>query len=175
MENAPETALERIVDAEPAHLGAVAAIYAAVVLSSPATFDLDPPSLEAWERLHAGADPERGHLLLVALDPAGEVLGYAKSGEFKPRAAYATTCETSVYVAEGARGRGVGRRLYAELLGRLERSPLRLAVAGVSEPNPASTALHRALGFELVGTFTGVGVKFGEAWDVSWYQRALGA
>jgi phosphinothricin acetyltransferase len=63
--------------------------------------------------------------------------------------------------------------LYDELLTRLEASPLRLAVAGIAEPNEASTRLHLGRGFTFVGTFTGVGTKFGRSWDVSWYQRPL--
>jgi phosphinothricin acetyltransferase len=67
----------------------------------------------------------------------------------------------------------VGTGLYAELFARLEASPLRLAVAGIAQPNPASTALHTRFGFERVGTFKGVGVKFGRPRDVTWYQRDL--
>lgn len=111
-------------------------------------------------------------MTLVALDGA-EVLGYAKSGMYMDRAAYDTTCLTSVYVAESSRGRGVGSALYDELLLRLEASPLKLAVAGISEPNEASVRLHLSKGFSYVGTFTRVGTKFGREWDVSWYQRAL--
>ena len=162
-----------IADAEPSQLEEIASIYASVVLSSPATFDLEPPGLEHWQRILAGADADLGHLLIVALDPAGAVLGYAKSGTFKEKAAYSTTCETSVYVAEGSRGAGIGDALYGALLPRLERSAARLAVAGLAEPNPASTALHRRHGFTPVGTFRGVGVKFGRAWDVTWHQRPL--
>jgi L-amino acid N-acyltransferase YncA len=163
----------RIVAAEPAHLEAIAAIYADAVRSSAATFDLEPPGLDHWAAVLAGADPSTGHLLLVAVGEQGEVLGYAKSGRFKDRGAYATTCETSVYIAASGRGRGVGRALYAELFELLDASQLRLAVAGVAEPNPASTALHLRFGFERVGTFEGVGVKFGRPWDVTWYQRRL--
>src|SRR4029077_1822230 len=100
--------------------------------------------------------------------------GYAKSGRFRDKPAYDSTCEVSVYVAESARGRGVGGALYGALLDRLDASRLRLAVGGVAEPNPASTRLHLASGFTPVGTFVGVGTKFGRQWDVTWYQRALG-
>jgi phosphinothricin acetyltransferase len=79
----------------------------------------------------------------------------------------------SVYVDERFRGRGVGHALYAELLARLDASRLRLAVAGVTQPSPASDRLHRAHGFAEVGTFAGVGYKLGRAWDVRWYQRPL--
>jgi L-amino acid N-acyltransferase YncA len=163
----------RIVAAEAAHLEGIAAIYADAVENTVATFDLEPPGLDHWAAVLAAVHPRAGHFLLVALDD-DEVLGYAKSGTFKERGAYATTCETSVYVAAAARGRGVGQALYGQLLELLDASTLRLAVAGVAEPNPASTALHLALGFERVGTFEGVGVKFDRPWDVTWYQRRLG-
>jgi phosphinothricin acetyltransferase len=162
----------RIADARADHLEQIAAIYAEVVRNSPATFDIEPPSIERWREALAHADPAAGHFLLVALE-GGHVLGYAKSGRHKERAAYNSTCETSAYVAHDARGRGIGTALYARLFELLEASPLRLAVAGVTQPNEASTALHLAFGFELVGTFEGVGVKFGKPWSVTWYQRPL--
>jgi phosphinothricin acetyltransferase len=163
----------RIDEAAAEHLEQIAEIYAHWVRTSPATFDLEPPTIEQWRRLLAGADPARGHFFLVALDASGIVLGYAKSARFRDRAAYDTTCEVGVYVAPAATGRGVGSALYARLLELLDGSPLRLATAGVTEPNEASTALHLAFGFERVGTFTGVGVKFEQPWDVTWYQRPL--
>jgi phosphinothricin acetyltransferase len=120
----------------------------------------------------ASCDPARGHWLLVAAD-GDEVLGYAKSGTHKDRRAYDVTVETSVYVADGSRGLRVGDALYRELLARLDASGLRLAVAGVAQPNEASERLHLAHGFREVGTFTGAGVKLGRAWDVRWYERPL--
>ena len=163
-----------VVPAEAGHLDEVAAIYARTAESSPATFDLEGKPLEWWERALAHSDPVAGHLLVVALD-SDHVLGYAKSSEFRDKPAYSTTAEVSVYVDEPARERGVGHALYADLIGRLERSELLLAAAGITEPNPASTRLHVAHGFERVGTFQRVGVKFGRAWDVTWYQRSLEA
>ena len=152
---------------------AIAAIYDDAARNTAATFDMVGLPAEHWRRSVAESDPGTGRLLLVALDAGGEVLGYAKSGEHKSRPAYATTCETSVYVAREARGRGVGGALYDALLARLDESPLRLAVGGVAEPNEASARLHLSRGFEPVGTFTGVGAKRGRAWDVTWYQRPL--
>lgn len=165
----------RIVAATSRHLPAIATIYAAVVETSAATFDLEAPGLRYWEDVLVHCSPKRGHHLLVALDRGGEVFAYAKSGMFKERAAYLTTVETSIYVAEQARGRGVAKRLYGQLFELLDASALQLAVAGIAEPNPASTALHRGFGFEPVGTFTGIGEKFGRLWDVTWYERRLGA
>ena len=159
-------------DAVRGDLPAIAAIYAAAAEDTPATFDLAGPPLSWWEKTLAACDPAAGQLLMVAQRDA-ELLGYAKSGRFKEKAAYATTCETSVYVAGEHRGAGVGDALYRELLARLDASGLRLAVAGVTEPNPVSERLHLAHGFTEVGTFRGVGVKLGRAWDVRWYQRPL--
>lgn len=163
----------QIADASPEHLERVAGIYAEVVRDSPATFDIEAPDLASWRRTLASCDSTAGHLMLVALDDRGAVLGYAKNGRFRDRAAYETTCETSVYVAAEARGRGVGRALYERLFELLEAGPLRVAVAALTEPNPPSTALHEAVGFTAVGTLRGVGVKFNRAWDVTWYQRSL--
>jgi phosphinothricin acetyltransferase len=162
----------RIADATPDHLQQISEIYAEVVRTSPATFDIDPPTMDYWRETLAAIDAAAGHFLLVALD-GDRVLGYAKSGQHKERAAYDSTCETSAYVAGDARGRGVGTALYSRLFELLDASPLRLAVAGITQPNEASTALHLAFGFELVGTFEGVGVKFGKPWSVTWYQRPL--
>jgi phosphinothricin acetyltransferase len=171
-ETKPETPVE-VTTARRAHLDQISEIYAHVVRTSAATFDLEPPDYDYWVQMLERADDAAGHFLIVALDAEGSVLGYAKSGRFRERAAYDTTCEVSIYVAEAASRRGVAKALYARLFELLDESPLRLAVAGVTEPNPASDALHRSFGFERVGTFEGVGVKFGRAWDVTWYQRPL--
>jgi phosphinothricin acetyltransferase len=160
-----------VVDARPEHLEAIAAIYAAAV-ETPVTFDLEPPPLERWRATLRSTDPVAGNELIVALAD-DEVVGYAKSGPHKERGGYATTRETSVYVHADHRGRGVGHALYGELLARLERAPVLLAVAGVTSPNPASERLHVAHGFTEVGVFRGVGLKFGRTWDVRWYQRPL--
>jgi phosphinothricin acetyltransferase len=152
------------------HLPEVAAIYAEAAASSYATFDLEGRPMSFWQ--HALEPEIEGHMLLVAVDD-GAVLGYAKSGFHKDRAAYNSTCETSVYLTADARGRGIGRALYTELLARLEASPLLLAVAGVALPNEASVRLHVGCGFVEVGTFHDVGVKFGVKRDVQWFERSL--
>ena len=162
----------QVLDAQPNHVMQVAAIYDAEVDGSPSTFDLERPPIESWQRAVDDADRDLGHLLLVAVED-DIVLGFAKSGRFRDRAAYDSTCETSLYVSAEARGRGVGRALYAELLSCLERSSMLVAVAVMTEPNPVSERLHESLGFERVGTLTGVGIKFGRAWDVTYFQRSL--
>ena len=113
------------------------------------------------------------HAWLVAVTGDGEVLGYAYGAPFKQREAYRWTCEVSVYLRPGVRGRGTGRALYEALLTRLAERGMVVAVAVTTLPNDAGAALHRALGFTEVGVFRGVGWKHGAWRDVVWYQRAL--
>lgn len=162
----------QVTDATGSHLSAIAAIYEEAALGSHVTFDLEGRPDDAWRAMLRDRDDRAGRILLVALD-GSEVLGYASSGPHKPRRAYDTTCETSVYVASAGRGRGVGGALYDELLRRLDASPLRLALGGVALPNEASVRLHLSRGFVEVGTFHEAGWKLGRFWDVAWYERML--
>jgi phosphinothricin acetyltransferase len=155
-------------DARPDDLPAVAAIYAAAAEGTHVTFDFEGRPVAWW----AGVLADTEHEFLVAAE-GGDVLGYARSSPHKDRPGYAITVETSVYVAESARGRGIGHALYGELLARLDAGPRENAVAGIALPNEASERLHRAHGFTDVGTFHAVGVKFGRPWDVSWFERPL--
>jgi phosphinothricin acetyltransferase len=89
------------------------------------------------------------------------------------RAAYAWAVGVSVYLDHARHRTGGGRALYEALFERLAARGHRMALAGVGLPNEASVGLHRALGFELVGTYRRVGWKLGRWHDVAWYQRAL--
>lgn len=158
--------------ARAADLEAIAAIYAHYVLHSPATFEEEPPTLEAWSEAYERASGGRPHRLLVA-EEAGEVLGFAKTAPFNERAAYRTSVSVSVYCAPGATGRGLGAALYGALVPALAPAGFHRAYAGITQPNEASVALHRRFGFRLVGTLGEAGRKFGRYWDVSWFERAL--
>lgn len=129
----------------------------------------------AYEPVAAGALAESWreskHPWLVADD--GEVVGYAKSGTWRERAAYAWTCEVGLYVADGARGRGIGRALYGELLAEVARRGFHSAIAGITLPNDASVALHARFGFEPVGVVRHAGFKHGAWHDVAFYQKLL--
>lgn len=109
----------------------------------------------------------------IVADEGGAVIGYAKAGAWRTRAAYAWTAEVGLYVEHGRRGRGVGRALYSELLSALARGGFRSAIAGIALPNDPSLALHRALGFEPVGTVRDAGWKHGRWCDVAFWQRRL--
>jgi phosphinothricin acetyltransferase len=100
-----------------------------------------------------------------------EPVGIAYAGPWKARNAYDWCAESTVYVANGKHRRGVGRRLYTELLGILDAQGYRTTVGVVGLPNPASVALHEACGFRHAGTLKAVGYKMGQWCDVGFWQR----
>lgn len=158
-------------DATSADAAPCAAIYAHYVEHSTATFEEVAPTVAAIAGRIAAA--QERHAWLVA-ERDGAVVGYAYGGPFKARAAYRFSCEVSVYVDAAERGGGTGRTLYAALLDRMEGLGMRMACGGITLPNDASLALHRALGFETVGTYRRIGWKHGQWRDVTWVQKALG-
>lgn len=159
--------------AEARDLPGIVEVYNHYVRESPATFELTPLRVEerrAWLEEHSRPGP---HRLYVARSSAGRVLGWASTSAFRPRAAYATTVEASVYCRAGYLGRGIGSRLYRDLFAAIAREDVERIVAGLTLPNPGSWALHERFGFRWVGTFTRVGRKFGRYWDVAWFERPL--
>ena len=152
----------------PADLATVGEIYAREARKGHATFDHEPRPMELWEEKLAGED----HFLVA--EHEGLVVGYATSSPFRPKPAYVHTRETTVYVAPGHQGLGTGRLLYDALLALLSDEGVHLAVAAVAQPNDASMALHRACGFEVVGTMREVGRKHDRWIDVTWLQKVLG-
>ncbi len=107
------------------------------------------------------------------LEDAGAVVGYAYAAQHRVRAAYRWAVDVGIYVDPARHRAGAGRMLYEALFELLRRQRLRSAVAGITLPNDASIGLHRALGFEHVGTYRAIGWKAGEWRDVSWWQLAL--
>lgn len=160
-------------DADPElDAAACAAIYAPHVEGSAVSFEEHPPGIaEMGARIRRiGAS----HPWLVA-ERDGEVVGYAYGCPHRERPAYRWSADVSVYVASGSARQGHGRALYEELLARLRRQRFRMACAGITLPNPASVALHEALGFVPVGVFREIGWKDGAWRDVGWYQLELTA
>lgn len=156
--------------ATAADAAACAAIYAPYVTDTAITFETEVPGADEMARRIAAA-AER-HAWLV-LEDGGRIVGYAYGGPYKARGAYRWACEVSVYVERGRRRTGAGRALYEALLARLTERGYRMAVGGMTLPNDASVGLHRALGFETVGTYRRIGYKHGTWHDVAWTQREL--
>jgi phosphinothricin acetyltransferase len=163
----------RIREPRPDDLPRLLDIYNHYVSHTHITFDIEPLSIEVrrkWFETFASDGPHR--LFVVELN--GETAGYASSREFRPKAAYARSVETSIYLAEKACGSGTGGDLYTHLLDALAKDVgVHRAYAGVTLPNEASISLHQRLGFKRVATFSEVGFKFGRYWDVAWYERPL--
>jgi phosphinothricin acetyltransferase len=152
---------------------AIASIYAPYVRDSVVSFETEAPDeMEMKGRIAALGDL---YPWLVACDEGGELLGYAYGCAFRSRPAYRFTVETTVYVGEGAQRRGVGSRLYRELLALLEAQGFTQAIGAITIPNEASIALHESLGFVRAGTYEKVGFKLGEWRSVGLWQRPLAA
>ena len=154
-------------DATDADLPAVGAVYDHEARHGISTFDAVGRDAEFWAGKRAGDDP-----FLVA-EMAGAVVGFAYASTYRPRPAYDRTREVSVYLGEQARGRGVGRTLYAVLLDRLRGAGTHTALAVIALPNDPSVRLHESFGFVHRGTLREVGWKFGTWIDTAFYQLAL--
>jgi L-amino acid N-acyltransferase YncA len=156
--------------ASTADAAAIAAIYAPIVRETAISFEIEPPT--AAEMAGRIETTLAAHPWLVA-EAAGFVAGYAYAAAHQARGAYRWSVNTTVYVAEGRRGAGVGRTLYGSLIPILRRQGFRSAFAGIALPNEASVALHQAMGFEALGVYRDVGFKFGRWHDVGWWRLAL--
>ena len=149
---------------------ATRSIYNLEVTESTVTFDLVPRTLEqqqAYLVARSGA-----HAVLVAED-GGEVVGFASFSPYRDRPAYSTTVEDSVYVRRDQQGKGVGKLLLGELVTLARSHGFHAIMARIVGGHDASIALHRALGFEFVGTEREVGRKFGRWLDVDVMQLLL--
>jgi L-amino acid N-acyltransferase YncA len=151
---------------------ALAAIYGHHVLHGFGTFEEDPPSPAEMETRRA-AIADRGLPYLLAED-AGQVLGFAYAGPFRPRQAYRYTLEDSVYIAPDAIGKGVGRTVLSAVIAACEALGVRQLVAVIGDSgNAASIGLHRSLGFVDAGVGRSFGFKHGRWVDIVWMQKAL--
>lgn len=153
-----------------ADAGRIAAIYAPVVIGTAVSFEIDPPGPDEMARRIGKVTS--GYPWLVA-EADGDVIGYAFAGQYRQRPAYRWAIETTIYIDEAHRGKGLGKTLYSALLDEAVGWGFATAFAGIAQPNQASEALHAAVGFEPVGVFRRAGFKLGEWRDVAWWQRPL--
>lgn len=158
--------------ATPADAAAIAALYAPYVRDTTISFETEPPdAAEMGARMAAGG----GLYPWLVAEADGRLAGYAYACAFRPRAAYRYAVETSVYLAAGAAGRGLGSALYRPLLACLERQGFTQAIAAITLPNEASLRLHERHGFAAAGVYRRVGWKMGQWLDVGLWQRPLAA
>ncbi|MEU5594530.1 N-acetyltransferase family protein [Streptomyces sp. NPDC020298] len=155
-------------------LAALTDIYNHYVRETPITFDtavFTPEERRPWLLSHPVDGPYR--LMVAVATDSQEILGYATSSPYRAKPAYGTSVETTVYVAPHTGRRGIGTLLYKALFEALSGEDLHRAYAGIAQPNEASTRLHERFGFRYVGTYREVGRKFGQYWDVAWYEKEL--
>lgn len=147
-------------------------IYAPIVEHTTISFEEILPSADEIATRIENSLPTYPYLVA---ERQQKVVGFAYAGQHRTRSAYRFSVDVSVYTADTARRSGVGKALYYELFAALAERGFHAAFAGIALPNPASLALHQALGFEPVGIYRQVGFKFGQWHNVSWWQRLLTA
>ena len=158
----PELSIEPM---RPADWPAVRAIYLEGIATGHATFEQSAPEWQTWDAGHLA------YARIVARSDAGEVLGWAALSAVSSRCVYAGVAEVSVYVAESARGHGVGKALLARLIAESEAEGIWTLQAGIFPENVASIALHERAGFRLVGVRERLGQMNGRWRDVALMER----
>ena len=155
-------------------VAAITAIYTHHVLHGTDTFEIDPPT--AQDMAARRADVLAKGLPYLVAEEAGQVLGFAYCNWFKPRPAYRFSAEDSIYIADAARGRGLGRQLLEALAMQAEAAGVRKLMAVIGDSaNAGSIGVHRAAGFTDVGVMRSVGWKFGAWRDIVLMEKPLGA
>jgi len=149
---------------------AIADIYRPIVLSTPISFEVEPPDEPEIARR---IEQKLLSFPWLVCESEGRIVGYAYGGAHRPRAAYQWSVETSVYVHSGFWRRGIGKGLYVSLLRILAAQGYFSAFAGITLPNPGSVKLHESVGFKPIGSFRDIGYKLGRWHDVGWWQLAL--
>lgn len=157
--------------ATPADAEDIQAIYAPIVQNTTISFELEPPTVEEMRERIVKTLAQLPWL--VSEDDEGRVQGYVYASKHRERAAYQWSVDVTAYMREDARGKGLGKALYAELRRQLVELGYFQAFAGIALPNAASVALHESVGFKPIGVYRNVGHKHGAWRDVGWWQLEL--
>lgn len=155
------------------------AIYAPYVTGTAITFEYDVPSVEEFRGRIENTLGKYPYIVAES-EADGSLLGYAYASRFKPRAAYQFACETSIYLRQDVRGRGVGRALLSALEEGLIGQGIRsicacITYVQVADPylTNASMRFHERMGYRLVGHFHRSGYKFGRWYDMIWMEKLV--
>ncbi len=157
----------RAADPASADPGACAEVYAPYVTGSAISFEYTPPTAREMARRMRSA-----YAWLIA-EREGRALGYAYGSRHSARDAYRWAADVAIYIEASSRHAGIGRALYTRLFAELREAGVWMLCAGVTQPNDASNALHREMGFTPVGTFRRIGWKAGSWHDVLWLELDL--
>lgn len=145
-------------------------IYNEYIKDTVITFELETITAEEMAKRMAQIIPSG---MYIVYEESGEILGYAYASSWRSRIAYKNSLETTVYLCDKAKGRGIGTKLYEALLETMRNNKIHVAIGCITLPNPASVGLHEKLGFEKVGIFHEVGYKFNQWLDVGFWQKKL--
>jgi phosphinothricin acetyltransferase len=151
---------------------AILEIYNDAVLTTTATYDYEPRSLEhrqSWFEDHK----RNGFPIFVAVNDPGNIVGWSALNRYHDRKGYRYTSENSIYIAPAFRGQGIGKLLLAPLIESARKLGLRVIIAAIDGENQASLRLHEGFGFEHVGRFKKVGYKFERWLDVVYMELLL--
>lgn len=162
----------KIREALPEDAKAIADIYNPYILNTVITFEEDPVTPE--EILSRIEKVQALGLPYLVMEQNQRVIGYAYASQWRLRAAYRHTVETSIYLNQALAGKGLGTILYKELLDRLRTLHIHVVLGGITLPNPVSVGLHEKLGFNKVAHFPQVGYKFGRWLDVGFWELVIG-
>jgi L-amino acid N-acyltransferase len=162
-----------IIACEPTrHSAPILAIFNDAIVNSTALYDYKPRTLESmvgWFDAKV-----RGNYPVIGVeDEAGQLMGFASFGSFRPHPAYKYTVEHSVYVDARFRGQGVGRMLLGAIILAAEKQDYHVMVGGIDAANAVSIKLHQSLGFTPCGIVKHAGFKFGRWLDLAFYQLIL--
>jgi phosphinothricin acetyltransferase len=154
-------------------------IYSYYVKKTAISFEYDVPSVNDFrERVRQISEK---YPYIKAVNDDGYVMGYAYANTFKSRAAYDWSVETTVYVRNNLRRKGIGETLYQELemyLRNMGILNMNACIAGASQEDihltNASIFFHEKMGFKLVGTFHNSGYKFNTWYDMIWMEKIIG-
>lgn len=158
--------------AQPQDLNSMVRILNHFIENTAITFDTQPYSTESRQPWFAQFSSRGRHRCLVA-EVDGEIIGYANSGPLRPKAAYDTSVEVSVYTAHDSQRRGIGSELYQALFTELSKEDVHRAHALITLPNAKSVRLHKKFGFCEVGTLHEAGRKFDRYHSVYWMEKHL--
>ncbi len=147
-------------------------IFNDAILNSTALYEYKPrtrSTMDAWFDAK-----EKGHYPVIgAVTDAGELMGFATYGLFRPHPAYKYSVEHSVYVDRNFRRQGIGKRLLEEIVAAARGQSYHLLIGAIDAENEVSIRLHQRCGFELAGTIRQAGFKFGRWLDLVLYQLTL--
>ncbi len=162
----------KLIDCGPEYCEAIRAIFNDAIVKSTAVYDYKPRTPEMIGEWFAGKQRD-GFPVIGLITDEGELMGFGSYGRFRPFPAYKYTIEHSIYVAEGFRRQGLGKRLLEELVIRAKAQQFHTLIGVIDSQNTASIRMHEKYGFRNVATIPQVGFKFGRWLDLCLMQRVL--